>query len=130
MSQGAMSASLIGRPNFASVVAGGRDGAAVAQATAIVAARTTTSELDDRIGHLPVRADRPREDRVVVLDETNQRSRFADLLNRGLHVAGRVHGAALDLGGPPIPLPRQSEPGQALVEDRLLQRGLLPVLAA
>src|SRR2546422_7174652 len=39
MSQGAMSASLIGRPNFASVVVGGSEGAAVAQAAATAAAR-------------------------------------------------------------------------------------------
>src|SRR5262245_36322840 len=131
MSQGAMSASAMGRPNFASGVAGDRDCVARAQAVVIVAiAITTASGLDDRIGHLPVRAHRPREDRVVMLDEAGQRPRLADLLNRRLHVAGRVDGTALDLGGRAVPRPRQPELRQALVEHGLGQLGLAPVLTA
>src|SRR5262249_57023163 len=49
MSQGAMSASAIGRPNLASEAAGGRDDVATTQALGIAATtRATTSRLDDR----------------------------------------------------------------------------------
>src|SRR5262245_1274367 len=131
MSQGAMSVSAIGRPNFASVVAGDRDDVATTQALVIAATMTTTaSGLDDRIGHLPVRAHRPGEDRIVMLDEAGQCPRPADLLNRRLHVAGRVDGAALDLGGRAVPRPRQPELRQALLEHRLGQVSLSPVPAA
>src|SRR5215467_14364425 len=60
MSQGAISASAIGRPNFASVAAGDRDCVATAQAVVIAATTTTiASGLDDRIGHLAVHAQCP-----------------------------------------------------------------------
>src|SRR5262249_59538942 len=56
MSQGAMSASAIGRPNFASEAAGGRDDVATTQALVIAATTTTTSSvLHDRIRPLPGR---------------------------------------------------------------------------
>src|SRR5215471_1565749 len=64
MSQDAMSASAMGRPNFASVVAGDRDVIATVQAVVIAAITTmTASGLDDRISDLPVHAHGPREDR-------------------------------------------------------------------
>src|SRR5439155_1139290 len=53
------------------------------------AVATPRRRLRDRILHLPARADRPREDPVVVLDEPRERAALRDLLHRWLHVAGR-----------------------------------------
>src|SRR2546422_122214 len=66
----------------------------------------------------------------MVLHETGDRASLADLRDRRLHVAGRIDGAALDDGRGPVPGPAEPEAGEALVDHRLFQRRLVPVLPA
>src|SRR2546427_361140 len=96
----------------------------------LLAVATPRRRLRDRILHLPARADRPREDPVVVLDEPRERAALRDLLHRRLHVAGRVHRPALDDRRLAVPAPAIAEARETLVEHRLLERRLLPVLSA
>src|SRR5438128_7786873 len=129
MFHAARSASPIGCPNPTPGRAG-RDAVGAAHAATRSAVATPRRRLRDRILHLPARADRPREDPVVVLDEPRERAALRDLLHRRLHVAGRVHRPALDDRGLAVPAPAIAEARETLVEHRLLERRLLPVLAA
>src|SRR5512145_1797535 len=132
MFQAARSASLIGWPKPAAGRSGYCEiqGFLAAQAAITIAITTASRASRDRIAHLPVGADRPREDPVVVLDEPGDGPRLHDLGHRGLHVADGVHGTALDDGGLAVPGPPVTEASEALVQHGLLERGRLPVLAA
>src|SRR5262245_607539 len=127
MFQAAMSASVIGLPKRGV----GLFDCASADSSASdenSSSASAPANLCDRIFHLPVCADRPGEDPVVVLHEADERAGFRDLGHRGLHVAGAVDGAAGDLGWSAVPLPDVAEAGEAAVEKRLLQRRLAPAL--
>src|SRR3989475_3566312 len=136
MFHAARSASPIGCPNPTAGRAG-RNAVGAAHAPTRSAAPTPRSavapprrRLRDRILHLPARADRPREDPVVVLDEPRERAALRDLLHRRLHVAGRVHRPALDDRGLAVPAPPKPEARKPLAKTRLSGRPSLPVLAA
>src|SRR5690242_1290798 len=92
-------------------------------------ARKPTTSLDDRIFDLPILADRPREDTVVVLHEATERSRLGNVGDGGLYVAGAVHGAAGNLGWAARPVPRITEARETFVEHGFLEARLAPGLA-
>src|SRR5207244_1115726 len=54
---------------------------------ASAAAARANLNLADGIAHLPIRVDRPRLDRVIVLHETDDRARLAQVADARLHVA-------------------------------------------
>src|SRR5438128_8951909 len=96
MSHAARSALLIGLPNFtcgcgASAIIGVP--ACVAHPAAASAASNGGKisagrrRSGDRIFHLAIGSDRPREYAVVVLDEADDRANFGDVGDRRLHVA-------------------------------------------
>src|SRR5580765_3421724 len=130
MFQAATSASPIGSPKPAEGRSGGRDAGGGAHAPTITTEPTRRATLRDGIAHLPVGTHRPGEDTVVMLDEPRNVADLHDLGDRGLHVASRVHGPALDDGRLAIPGPAVTKTREALVEDRLFERRRLPVPAA
>src|SRR2546427_183772 len=91
-------------------------------------ATTGATTLRDGILHLPVRADRPGEDPVVVLHEARDGAHLLDVVDGRLHVAGAVHGPAGDGRRTAVPVPAVAEPREHLVQCRSLERRLLPVL--
>src|SRR5262245_7662710 len=132
MFQAARSASLIGWPKPAAGRSGYWEihGFLAAQPPTTVAIIRASRSSRDRIAHLPVRADRPGEDSIVVLHEPRDGPGLHDVGHRRLNVAGRVHGAALDDGGLAVPVPPIPEAREAFVHHGLLERGRVPVLAA
>src|SRR5262245_38383646 len=105
----------------------------VAQPTTAAAATmlpARTLSLADDIAHLPTGVDGPRLDRVVVLHEAHDGALLLEVLHRRLHVAVAVHRTAHEQRGLAVPVPRRLEARQALVHDRLFQRGFAPGLAA
>src|SRR5438128_2036321 len=99
-------------------------------ASAAAAIVPTNLNLADRIAHLPVRVDRPRLDRVVVLHEADDRARLAQVGDARLHVAIAVDRAAHQRRRRAVPVPRRLEAREALVHDRLFEHRLAPGLAA
>src|SRR5258705_5987576 len=94
------------------------------------AAPTPKASLSDCIFDLAARADRPREDAVVMLHEANNGAHFGKVLHGRLHVAGAVHRAARNVRGTTFPVPRKTEARQAFVDYRIFQPCFLPGLAA
>src|SRR5262245_63339894 len=89
-----------------------------------------TLSLADDIAHLPIGVDGPRLDRVMVLDEADDRAALLDVLHGRLHVAVAVDRTAHEHRRLAVPVPRRLEARQALVHDRLFELRLAPVLAA
>src|SRR4030095_7383219 len=107
MFHGAMSASDIGLPNFAStlVCVCATDWVwGPAQPIIASAAATPATTASDRILPLPARADGPRENAIVVLHESDDGADFLDVLNRRLNVTGAVEGATWDISRPRAPV--------------------------
>src|SRR5262245_3933395 len=128
--QAAMSASLIGSPKPAEGRAGTGDVGGAAHPPTIATDTTSEATLCDRIAHLSVGTHRPGKDSVVMLDKARHGPGLHDLGDRGLHVAGRVHRAALNDSLSAIPGPAVAKTREALVEDRLFEGCGLPVPAA
>src|SRR3984957_12703700 len=133
MSQLAMAASSIGLPRL---------GVSAMEAPAIIASNSDAAASSGRSGvnmlDLPVAADAPAGDRIVVLiGEAQDRRRFRQFAAGGhefgagrLHIAGFIPCPALQRGGAAVPAPRQAETGERLAQHRLLKRRLRPALAA
>src|SRR5580765_6536980 len=130
MSQGAISASVIGLPRL---------GPSAANAPALTtrqAAAKTTSRID--MADFPLVIDGPAGDRVEMLArEGKHRGRcrglsanFDEVGARWLCGAGFVPRPALQNCRLPIPAPRHAEAREGLGQDRLLQCRLAPALAA
>ena len=109
---------------------GARDVVGAAHAPMSTADVNSRGTLRNGIAHLPIGTHQPGEDPIVMLDEPRDDSALHDVGDRRLHVAGRVHGPTLDHGRPAVPGPAVTETGEALVEDRIFERGGLPALAA
>src|SRR6516162_2818943 len=133
MSHSARSASLTGlpRPGSSAAIA-----AAPESASANAAAKVKRLAVD--MLDLPFLVDRPTGDDVH-MPHREGGHRHVDLgraalgehlLARGLHIAGLVPGAALQHHRLPVPAPGQAEAGQRLGQDRRVERGLRPALAA
>src|SRR5260221_7086177 len=132
-----MSASERGLPRFGDWTPGLCAKAAPA-ANASTAARANNGLRIDMLD-LPFAVDGPAGDAVVVLVWEGQGGgegllglapRRNEFGSQRLHVAGLVPGAALQDCRLAVPAPRHLEAGERLVEDRLLERGLAPALAA
>src|SRR5256886_7337752 len=130
MSQAASSAGSIGLPRF------GPWAKAALEPRASRAAKIRGLRVN--MFHLPIALDRPSRDAVVVLArEARYGGNLRGLAARGhdlgagrLHVAGLVPRAALQNPRTAIPAPGHAEAGKGLAVHRLLQRRLLPALAA
>src|SRR3954464_479071 len=81
-----------------------------------------------RIGHLTVRRNPPRPDRVVVVNGIFAAHRD-QLCQCRLDITGFLSCPALNRGGVTFPLPGQAEAGQRPRQDRVLQLRPLPALA-
>src|SRR5437764_7895797 len=121
MSQGAASAGAIGWPNC------GACPNATAGAATIAAQRSRRSSI--HIGKLPFFVNAPALDGVVMIIAA-EAALLAEGRARWLHHAGIVGGAALQHGGPSVPLPGHAEARERLRQDGAVERGLGPALAA
>src|SRR6478609_5486220 len=116
--QAAISASVIGLPSFG-------DSAATATEPSVTASETASSDLRVDMLDLPVAADAPAGEAVVVLIGEGHR------VGHRLRVSGLVPGAALQHGGLAVPTPRHVEAREGLrMLRRAAQCGLAPALAA
>src|SRR5438270_627263 len=122
MSHGARSAGAIGWPNCGACAL-----AMTAPASSSAALKTT--DLHIRIGRLPLVVDAPGLDGVEVVVAA-QTALGDELRARGLHQAGIVGGAALQLRRAAVPLPSGAEAGERLRQHRIVEHRRRPGLAA
>src|ERR1700733_14933892 len=132
MSQLAMAASSIGLPRL---------GVSAMEAPAVIASNSEAAASSARSGvdmlDLPVAADAPAGDRIVVLiGKAQHRRRFRQFAAGGhefgagwLHIAGFIPRSALQRGRAAVPAPRHTETGESLAQHRFLKRRLRPALA-
>src|SRR6202166_2310447 len=133
MSQLAMAASSIGLPRL---------GVSAMEAPAVIASNSDAAARSARSGvnmlDLPVAADAPAGDRIVVLiGKAQDRRRFRQFAADGcefgagrLHIAGFIPCSTLQRGRAAAPAPRHAEAGEGLAQHRFLKRRLRPALAA
>src|SRR5436305_12826208 len=130
MSHGAISVSVIGFPSFGAWA----DAAATLKSTQVAARRALGVDM----AKASLQIDGPARNRVEVLArECADRWRFgglpADRDELGasrLHASAFVPGSALQDSRPTIPVPRHAQACERLRQNRVLQRGLPPALAA
>src|SRR5690349_18181027 len=131
--QATISASVIGLPSFG-------DSAATATEPSVTASEAASSELRVDMLDLPVAADAPAGEAVVVLIGEGHRvghrllglaARRDEVLAQWLRVAGLVPGPALQHGGLAVPAPGHVEAREGLrMLCRATQCGFAPALAA
>src|SRR5438477_1794674 len=121
MSHGARSAGAIGWPN---------DGACALAMTAPASssAALRTADLHIRIGRLPLVVDLPGLDGVKVVLAA-QAAIGNELRARGLHHAGVVGGAALQLRRAAVPLPSGAEARERLRQHRIVEHRRRPAFS-